>query len=366
MAAIKVTGFGGLRPSADPRLLQDTAAQTAQDLHMRFEDFRPAKSDVTVASSGVSNPKTIYRFNRVSGGAFNSNPATGWTVRAGDVNFVKGQINDDSNERTYYTGDGAPKATDLTGTVRTLGVPAASSAPTVTLNVVDEFTYEEYAKLVRQHVVALRETVTKNLTTLWYGSTSTFGLVARNNYYGMEEVDSDVVKAFPGNTDGTNHKLNNSDEFSWVLDPTIDSFWYGVAPPSVWLAVPLTIYGRAQYLSSITDRTEINSITHPITGAPLIDSTLETNFVGEISVLFDPTDSKVVDARQKLTAIAEQFSELLNNSHAAAQKAAVDDFYASSSVAATLSSARTNLATSIAGLLASIKPYYTANVVSPP
>jgi hypothetical protein len=363
---IVITKFGGIAPVLDPRSLPDAGAATARNLSLRTGEFSPRKTDATVASSGVSNPLTIYRFARVSGGAFNTNPATGWTVRAGDVNFVKGQIADDTNERTYYTGDAAPKATDLTGTVRTLGVPAASAAPATTRNVVDELTPEEFAEVESKHIALLRDAVLDNLTTTWYGTTSAFGLVARSTANGMEPVASDLVKAFQGTASGSNYQINASADYGWVLDETLKAFWYGASGSSVWLAVPITAYGRARFIASFTNKTKLNQITNPVTGAAMINSAMETNLLGELSVLFDPNKAEIVDARQKLTGTIKQYADLMSNNLQAGQKGAVDTFYAGTAVSTSLTGARQTLANVIANQAATIRQFWLANFGSSP
>lgn len=367
MSALVISAFGGIAPAVDERNLPNTGAVRASNLVLRYGDFRPCKTDSAVASSGVSNPKTLYRFQRKSVGGFNSNPATGWTVRAGEVDFVRGQILEDENERTYYTGEGAPKATDLSGVVRTLGVPAAIAAPESIHNVVDEFTVDESAELVGLHVVSLREAVMNNLDHEYLAPSKFFGMYARAAYNGMEDVAGVIVKRVPALKDVAGaYSLADSANFSWVLDPTIDSFWFDLPGAGASLGVPLRYGGPVKYLSAFTDRTDLDQVTHPLTGDPLLDASQEASLREWVNALLDPLNPKLVAAKEKLTAIGEQFSALLDNSHSAAQKAAVDDFYASASVGASLSSAGSNLATSIAGYVASIYHYHQSNYVSPP
>jgi hypothetical protein len=64
---------------------------------------------------------TLYRFE--TAGSFISSIY--------QVNYVRGPIPTDTTERTYYTGDGAPKVTDNSFVVRQLGVPKPGAAPLV-------------------------------------------------------------------------------------------------------------------------------------------------------------------------------------------------------------------------------------------
>ncbi len=366
MAVVKIDAMGGIRPSVAPDRLEGHEAVTADNIGCRFADFRPAATDLAVASSGLTSPKTIYRFTR-SGSGWNDNPATGWTVRAGEVNFVKGQIPDDANERTYYTGDGLPKATDLSGAVRQLGVPKPSAAPTLTLNVTDEFTDEERAELLSKHVALLREAVLKNVTTEWLAPAQFFGMYERAAYNGMTREEGVSVKRIAADKDGAgNYSLEDAANFAWVLDPTIDSFWFDLPGAGPSLGVPLRYGAPVKYLYSFSDTTELDQITHPLTGEPLLTSDDKESIREWVNWLLDPLNPKLIAAKDSLTVIGEQFSAVLDNDFAHAQVEAVDDFYTSVSIAGTLGSAITNLASEIAGQAAGIYHYHQANFVTPP
>jgi hypothetical protein len=125
MSVIKLPAFGGEAPSISPRNLPAGAAQTNQNLLLSHAEFRPLSNDAAVAST-ASGTKTLYRMARVTGGAFNSNPATGWITSTADRSYVKGQIDDELTERTYLTfddGSAKPRAIDVDGADRVLGVP---------------------------------------------------------------------------------------------------------------------------------------------------------------------------------------------------------------------------------------------------
>lgn len=134
---IVLQNMGGIAPVLTPATLPDAMAQTASNLVLYKGGVCPLKDTTTVATptkSGVK--KTIYRFGL-------DQPETqywfSWTT---DVRVVKGPIASDTTQRTYYTGDGVPKKTDMTlaltgGTsypmaAYNLGVPAPTAAPTLT------------------------------------------------------------------------------------------------------------------------------------------------------------------------------------------------------------------------------------------
>jgi hypothetical protein len=148
MASLVLRGFGGMAPSSVDVASDPSVAQAAQNLDLRYGDFRPLPQAANVAT--VTAGQTLYRFET----------AGGFITRPGVVNFVRGPIPTDSTERTYYTGDGAPKVTDIGGVVRQLGVPAPTTAPSVTTNVTDEYSTDDaaadQAKKLAEVVAAVR------------------------------------------------------------------------------------------------------------------------------------------------------------------------------------------------------------------
>lgn len=137
MPSISLRNFGGMAPSANPKSLPEAAATFVQNLDLRFGDFRPlpVPSVVAAATAGAS----LYKLEG----------AAGFITRPSAVSFVRGPIPNDATERTYYSGDGAPKVTDLTGDVRQLGVPQPAAAPAVVVNRVAQFSQAD-ADLARQ------------------------------------------------------------------------------------------------------------------------------------------------------------------------------------------------------------------------
>lgn len=123
----------GVQPRVSPELLPTNAAQTALNCKLFSGEIRPwneVKSNWTPTKAGTI--KSIYLF----GGSF-------WFHWTQDVNVIRGPIAGDTTERTYYTGEGAPKVTDNSiatsggGTdypinSYTLGVPSPVNALTAT------------------------------------------------------------------------------------------------------------------------------------------------------------------------------------------------------------------------------------------
>lgn len=155
MPVIKIENFGGEMPSMSARALPPNAAQENRNLLLGTAEFRPQMVDLA-AGSVTAGAQTLRRFNNT------------WRTSTTVQSYVKGQINDEKTERTYFTedsGSAAPRAIDNTGANRELGVYRPVK-PAVTLAVADELTqqeantylYEKGAELIRAALAANFET----------------------------------------------------------------------------------------------------------------------------------------------------------------------------------------------------------------
>lgn len=137
MPVIKIQGFGGIAPAVPARYLTESQAQIAINCPVFKGSIQPladvGSSLLTLPKTGV--PQTIYRY-----GQDTISDTSYWFHWTTDVDVCRGQISGDTSEWTYFTGDGAPKATfsslALTGSnypadARRLGLPAPTGAPTV-------------------------------------------------------------------------------------------------------------------------------------------------------------------------------------------------------------------------------------------
>lgn len=153
MSTIKIQKCFGEAPSVSPRALGEYAAK-AVNLYAKSNEFIPLRADLAVAQYIQNNTKTLYRLERLAGGALNTNTSAieTWITSSAIRSYVKGQISDDLTARTYFTtddSDSPPKAIDNTGTSKALGVPAPTVKPGVKLIASDEFTENEYYDLVK-------------------------------------------------------------------------------------------------------------------------------------------------------------------------------------------------------------------------
>lgn len=107
---IDIHDFGGIAPALTPWKLPHGMAQVSQNVNPDSRTVKPWK-DATVVSSGYTAGAitTIFRFGRslVSDTSY-------WFQWAFDVDVVKGPIVGDTTERTFWTGQGAPKWTNST------------------------------------------------------------------------------------------------------------------------------------------------------------------------------------------------------------------------------------------------------------
>ena len=164
MAVFSLKTFGGIFPKIPPRYLQDSQAQVALNCPVFNGPIQPLPDvgSAVVTLPNERNPKTIYRF-----GQDVTADEKYWFDWGIDVDVCRGQIAGDESEWTFYTGDGAPKATyngiALTGTdYPTASIPLGLPRPRTALQaVVPTYTPASYAAEVRLDVTALA-----NLTTL--------------------------------------------------------------------------------------------------------------------------------------------------------------------------------------------------------
>lgn len=317
MAVIRIQAFGGEMPSTAPRSLPEQMAQVARNLIASTPEFRPAMNASSVASSGVSNPATIHRLARTSGGAFNDNMASGWIANASEVQYVKGQIDDDLTERTYYTfGDGSapPRVLDATGQDRQLGVPAPSTAPAATVNVVDELTITEATQwssdtLVPAIIDATKANLVMSDPTWRYAS----GLPVAGPYslHGMS------LPSYPTSQRGLSEPWmllasvsTSSAATSGLDDPRLggvvvgSNLWIGINALPAWPTVT----------SASALQTSLLAITDPVSGTALWTSAQALSVANDLVEWFSPTSSHagLKSARDQLDSVVTRFMTAFN------------------------------------------------------
>lgn len=138
MAIIRWAGFAGENRNLHPKLLPASVGVTSLNQKPGKGDFRPWRSPTTVTSAPTGT-KTIYRMGRDVADESNY-----WLTWPTIVHAVRDFNEEDTTERTFYTGDGAPKVTDNTIALastpyptanRPLGLPVPAAAPTAAKDV---------------------------------------------------------------------------------------------------------------------------------------------------------------------------------------------------------------------------------------
>lgn len=131
MPVIRLAGFAGENRALHPKLLPDAVGTVSLNQKPGRGDLRSWKAGTAVASL-PSGGKTIYRMGRDV-----NSESLYWLSWSTVVHAARGFDAEDTTERTYYTGDGAPKVTDNTIALastpyptssRPLGIPAPASA----------------------------------------------------------------------------------------------------------------------------------------------------------------------------------------------------------------------------------------------
>lgn len=132
MTAIKITNFGGITPSVDSRNLPLDGAQVAENLDMRFGDFRPSRGLGTPVTTVAASVRSIFR---TRGGS--------WLSSTADVNYVNSQVNNLAVDRVYLTGEMTYAQAWQDGNYRRLGVPTATSKPAAVVTTVSEYSQSD-------------------------------------------------------------------------------------------------------------------------------------------------------------------------------------------------------------------------------
>lgn len=140
MALIRIAGFSGENRALHQSLLAEHQATVSRNQRPGRGDLRSWNAPQTIATVPAGR-SSMYRMGRDV-----ASDAQYWLSWPSVVNAVRGFDPGDTTERTYYSGDGAPKVTDNVmglGTAplptsnfptasRPLGLPAPSAPLTVT------------------------------------------------------------------------------------------------------------------------------------------------------------------------------------------------------------------------------------------
>lgn len=192
MSVIKIENFGGEMPSMSPRALPPNAAQKSQNLFLGTNEFRPVAGDreesVPLERKPHAGAKTLFRIT----------PEDPWRADTQETSPVRGQVNGATSTRTYFTldsSDAAPRAIDMTGENRQLGVPKPTVKPAVAVVVGDELSKEELPEAASKSADLIAEVIEAHITPFRTGNGITF-TTPTTSTYGWIPHESDATNSY--------------------------------------------------------------------------------------------------------------------------------------------------------------------------
>lgn len=359
MTRLTFSTFGGMFPSTEARVLPDNAAQVATDLMAASGEFRPVKADTqVVANSGLTAPKTIFRFQYLAGGAINTDYTSmaGWKVYAADVNIAKWPVDDAGKDRhilAYNDGLTAPRYFNNAGDDYPLGVPRPVSAPTLVVNVVDEFTVEERAAemdAIRQTYIGL---IQANCAIQWVGATDpgtgTTGYIDRKTTYGFPADDlTQMVRAY--RLSGTGGTISNAyasgmtgDDFTWLFDPLAPTLlWSAAATPS-WaggaatkhIGISFHAYGQGYSFNKAAAKIAFAAVLMPglSDGTKALTTPQVNALADKIEATLDPDHPDIKPSVDGLASRVQELKNLLDQGNNASAVAQLTAYWSKSAIA---------------------------------
>lgn len=367
MSVITISKFGGLEPSVLPRALPPEASQRCVNMTPDTFDFRPIPSDVAVATQAVSNPNTLYRFDRKADGSFNSDETTGWIGAAALLNLARQQLNDDTTGKIYYThADGSQPMRwhNVAGTNRQVGVPAPTTAPTIT-SVNDSYVFTDEVKQ-RESQAALEEAIRAVLGFVipsWVGfGTLPTGWVRRSTFVASSDpvfaaYEREAVRVFAVNP-STNALISTysdipTNEATWVFNPALGGVYAELPSGSPltpswatghtkWWCIPMRAYAQVFDINDAPLKTALMALKMPGTqGAdPLLTEAQADLIIARLIEHGDKDGDRVRAQTQLLLARLLGVGAMFTLGAAPALSAAVSSFYSRTDVAAQIASAK--------------------------
>lgn len=149
---LSIPSFAGMMPRVGAKYLEPNFATYAQDCRLYSGELRPLRTRLTLETLPKPGPiKSLHLFAR-----------TFWFHWDKDVDVVRTLVPNDTTERTFWTGDGAPKqtqagmatagGTSYPMTHYLLGIPKPAAAPSVSVPAFDPATENETRYYVYTYV----------------------------------------------------------------------------------------------------------------------------------------------------------------------------------------------------------------------
>lgn len=322
MTVIKIKSFGGEIPSASARALPASAARTSRNLMAQSNEFRPLLAEVARATKTAGH-QTLYRMARDAAGAFTTDQTANWISAADPVNYVRGQVDDDRTERTYYTaqnGLSQPKvmtaAMTLEAQHRLLGVPSPAQ-PACTINQGTEFTRVEAERWVGITLLpGLVNAAIASLGALNAASRVSAGAPVAGPYSYAARGFTWGATTAGGDPDAWNLRYNAGTaaaaRAAGLADPLLQ-------PETVGADILLRITCLPAWgivTNATTLQTAFLAIQHPrpSAGGSLMSTALATNLANALQTEFNPAGPLLQSKRDRLDAILTEFKQLVTYS----------------------------------------------------
>lgn len=162
MTALVVKTFNGLKPISQPRLLEQSDAQTAQNVRLISGSLNPLRNTTTLKSLTVPAPKTIFRYGN------STVESNYWLEFSTDTDVMRSPIAADQYDRLYWSnGSGkpryAPNSSILSGggsypgASFELGIPKPATAITFGAYTAPA----TYTAVTREYVLSFYDSVTQ-------------------------------------------------------------------------------------------------------------------------------------------------------------------------------------------------------------
>ena len=175
MPTTRFFGFNGENRALHPKLLPDNVCTILRNAKPGRGDLRPWRQPLTVASVPAGR-QTVYRMGRDV-----ASDSQYWLSWPTVVHAVRGFETGDTTERTYFTGDGAPKVTDNIMALASAPYPTASRpmglpAPATALLVLMDAKCESVERGMRRRLRSTRGRPHSRRATSRRGPRSLMGL----------------------------------------------------------------------------------------------------------------------------------------------------------------------------------------------
>jgi hypothetical protein len=315
VARIRITTFGGVQPSVDPRNLPADSGQTAQNLDLRWGDFRPLRGPGASVSSVPAGTISIHR-----------TPSGVWLSSTTDADFVDGQDDGSSIERVYITGRSAYPEIWQAGTYRRLGVPRPASAPTVVVNSTSEFSTDQRSVAYRALVDSMLATAEAQRTEVPLGGGTPATALSAGSIWLAHGADSElpttswrqICFCVPITT-GPLATVVASE--TYLLDPSLGGKQINYLGTNYW-AVPLTWQARGYEFDTVAMSTAYEALMAPPDNtSPLFDAAEADYAAGLIAAPFVTTSDPAATYIEGLDAAQTTVVNLLAGTENNTQRA---------------------------------------------